>query len=120
MNATNELNEGIYTMSVSVSLKDYPTVEAIVSNSFTVTISCTVTSIAFLTADNFTKSVSLDLNPQPYSIPFQITVTPNCIRTYTLGSTPIGTAIASFLTIDSGTDRINGNIIVSGATAAHI
>ena len=61
MNATNGLNEGIYTLTVSVSLPDYPSVAPIVSSSFTVTISCTVNSIAFVTAD-FTKSISIDID----------------------------------------------------------
>jgi len=71
---------GVYpNIQLKVELLDYPAVTPIIKT-FQVTITCTVTTLAFTTSPATTTDVIVGVTTQPVDLPFVISKTPNCVQ----------------------------------------
>ena len=77
---------GTYTMSLKVSLADYPLVASL-TKVFKVTISCNLSAISFTTAPADT-TVRVGIDTQPFVLPFMTSQTPNCFVTLSFSLSP--------------------------------
>jgi hypothetical protein len=71
---------GVYpNIQLKVELLNYPMVASI-TKTFQVTITCTVTTLAFTTSPAATTDVIVGVTTQPVDLPFVISKTPNCVQ----------------------------------------
>lgn len=97
-----------------VKLTDYPNVAGI-TKTFTVTVSCTVSTISFSTSPIDPITIELGITHQPFTSNYAVTKSPNCAQNpnFTLNQSP------TFLTISNNSDNISGVVTINNATLAH-
>ena len=105
-------------MTLTVKLTNYPLI-AVITKSFTITITCTVTSMSFLTYPQVLPTlheIEVGVTTQPYNMDYSIVKTPNCLQdpTWTLTT-------ANAFTVNTGNaDGESGKVQVTGATLSHL
>jgi hypothetical protein len=106
-----------YNLSLEIKLTDYPMVAAVTKN-FVITITCTVTTLAFTSNPPATTSIEVGVDIQPHDMTFAISKTPNCVQdpTFTLTSAPAASFSSRTINADgeSGYVRINGATLLDG------
>jgi hypothetical protein len=113
--AANDLADvGTYNVSMLVKLTDFPAIAGI-TKTFTVTVSCTVTTLSFSTSPISTKTIEIGIDSQPFTTNYAVTKTPNCAQnpTFTLSQT------LSFITSTNNADNISGVVTINNATLAN-
>ena len=105
---------GPYSMTLTISLPDYPMVPALTKN-FSVTIVCLVQTLTFASPPPNT-TCELFVDTQPMEIPFSVTQSPACADSLTYQLSPTSNA---FLSVINPT-ATSGSIQITGATSADI
>jgi hypothetical protein len=116
LTTVNPSDANTYLVTLDVTVSADPTYPHF-SQSFTVTIVCTVTSMTWDPVTPATTTYRIDVDPQPVIIPFSVTKTPNCLTapTFTVTS-DIPLPPMSF-----GPTALNaGEIQLNGILKAHI
>jgi hypothetical protein len=60
-----------------VKLTDYPSIAAI-TKTFTVTVTCTVSTLTFSTSPMASKTIEIGIDSQPFDMNYAVTKSPNC------------------------------------------
>lgn len=68
---------GTFNVSMLVKLTDYPAIAGI-TKTFTVTVTCTVSTLTFTTSPLASKTIEVGVDAQPYSMNYAVTKSPNC------------------------------------------
>jgi hypothetical protein len=104
---------GTYSLSLTIGLTDYPSI-ATINKTFSITITCIVTSLTYTTSPPATTNLEVGVDTQPHDMNFVITKSPNCSQdpTFTLASTPA----AAFASRTIGADGESGYVRITGAT----
>lgn len=85
---SNPAHEGIYTVSLTVSLQNYTGIPSITKTPITITVNCVVTSLSFNAGIPTTQIVNIGIDSQPFSIPFSVTKTLACASAPTFSISP--------------------------------
>jgi hypothetical protein len=106
-----------YNLSLTVGLTNYPSVPTVTKN-FVITITCTITTLAFTSQPPASTSLEVGVDVQPHDMTFAISKTPNCVQdpTFTLASTPA----AAFSSRTINADGESGYVRINGATLANL
>jgi hypothetical protein len=70
---------GTYNISMLVKLTDWPAIAGI-TKTFTVTVSCTVSTVSFSTSPIATKTIEVGIDSQPFTTNYAVTKSPNCAQ----------------------------------------
>lgn len=105
---------GTYNISMLVKLTDWPAIAGI-TKTFTVTVSCIVSTVSFSTSPIASKTIELGIDSQPFTTNYAVTKSPNCAQnpTFTFNQT------LTFLTKTNNADNISGVVTINNATLAH-
>ena len=68
---------GIYSISMEVKLSDFPSIAGI-TKTFTVTVTCTVSTLTFSTSPMASKTIEVGIDSQPFTMNYAVTKSPNC------------------------------------------
>lgn len=102
-----------YNLSLTISLASYSGVASVTKN-FVITITCTVTTLAYTSQPAATTNLEVGVDAMPHDMTFAISKTPNCVQdpTFTLASTPS----AAFASRTIGADGESGYVRITGLT----
>ncbi len=85
---------------MEVKLTDYPAIAAI-TKVFSVTVTCTVSSLTFSTSQLVSKTIEVGIDNQPFTMNYAVTKSPNCAQNPTWSLSPSLT----FVTKAEDTDK---------------
>jgi len=108
---------GTYNLSLDIGLASYSGITHLTKN-FKITITCTVTTLAYTTEPAASTALEVGVNADPYDMNFAISKTPNCVQdpTFTLASSPA----AAFLSRTINADGESGYVRISGETLSDL
>ena len=62
---------------MEVNLSDFPSIPGI-TKTFTVTVTCTVSTLTFSTSPMASKTIEIGIDSQPFTMNYAVTKSPNC------------------------------------------
>ena len=93
---------------MEVKLKDFPQVAGI-EKTFTVTVTCTVSTLTFSTSPPASKTIEVGIDSQPFTMNYAVTKSPNCPQNLTWTFNPT----LAFITKAENPDNVSGVITIS-------
>jgi hypothetical protein len=98
-----------------VKLTDFPSIGGITIN-FTVTVTCTVSTLTFTTSPMASKTIEIGIDSQPFTINYAVIKSPNCAQNPTWSLSPS----LSFITKAENADNLSGVVTINNATLSHV
>jgi hypothetical protein len=99
---------------MEVKLTNYPSIT--LTKTFDVTITCTVSTLTFLTSPLASKTIEVGVDTQPFTMNYAVTKTPNCAQNPTWSLSPS----LSFVTKAENLDNLSGVVTINNATLANL
>ncbi len=99
---------------MEVKLTNYPSIT--LTKTFDVTITCTVSTLTFLTSTLASKTIEVGVDTQPFTMNYAVTKTPNCAQNPTWSLSPS----LSFVTKAENLDNLSGVVTINNATLANL
>jgi hypothetical protein len=107
--STNDVNYvGLHNIRMEVKLKDFQQVAGIIKE-FTVTITCTVSTLTFSQSPPASKTIEVGIDSQPFTMNYAVTKSPNCPQNLTWTFNPT----LAFITKAENPDNVSGVITIS-------
>jgi hypothetical protein len=98
-----------------VKLTDFPSIGGI-TKTFTVTVTCTVSTLTFTTSPIVSNTIEIGIDSQPFKINYAVTKSPNCAQNPTWSLSPS----LSFVTKAENADNLSGEVSINNATLSHV
>ena len=99
---------------MEVKLTDYPSIK--LTKTFSVTVTCTVSTLTFSTSPLVSKTFEVGVDSQPVTMNYAVTKTPNCAQNPTWSLSPS----LSFVTRAENAGNISGVVTINNATLANL
>ena len=99
---------------MEVKLTDYPSIK--LTKTFSVTVTCTVSTLTFSTSPLVSKTIEVGVGSQPFTMNYAVTKTPNCAQNPTWSLSPS----LSFVTRAENAGNISGVVTINNATLANL
>ena len=100
---------------MTVKLTDFPAIAGITKN-FTVTVTCTVSTLSFSTSPLASKTIEVGIDGQPFTMNYAVTKSPNCAQNPTWSMSPS----LSFVTKTENAGNLSGVITINNATLSNV
>jgi hypothetical protein len=99
---------------MTVKLTDFPAIAGITKN-FTVTVTCTVSTLSFSTSPLASKTIEVGIDG-PFTMNYAVTKSPNCAQNPTWSMSPS----LSFVTKAENMGDLSGIITINNATLSNV
>jgi hypothetical protein len=99
---------------MEVKLTDYPSIKR--TETFTVTVTCTVSTLTFTTSPIASKTIEVGVDVQPFTMDYAVIKSPNCAQNPTWSLSPS----LSFVTKAENADNFSGKVSINNATLSHV
>jgi hypothetical protein len=93
---------------MEVKLTDFPAIPGITKN-FTVTVTCTVSTLSFSISPPASKTIEVGIDSQPFTMNYAVTKSPNCAQNPTWSMSPS----LAYITKAENQDNMSGVITIS-------
>ena len=100
---------------MEVKLTDFPSIAGIIKT-FTVKVTCTVSTLTFSTSPLASKTIEVGVDLQPFTMNYAVTKTPNCAQNLTWSLSQS----LSFVTKVENADNLSGVVTINNATLANV
>ena len=97
-----------HNISMEVKLTDFPAIAGI-TKTFTVTVTCTVSTLSFSTSPPASKTIEVGIDSHPFTMNYAVTKSPNCAQNLTWTLSPT----LAFITKAENPDNVSGIITIS-------
>jgi len=98
-----------------VKLTDFPSIAGI-TKTFTVTVTCTVSTLSFTNHPTASKTIEVGIDSQPFTMNYAVTKSPNCAQNPTWSLNPS----LSFVYKAENADNLSGVVTINNATLYHV